>query len=385
MSDWQPSRARASLAQRSRHSLARAVPAAVWVVAVLGLVKLAEVTPSAQRVPGVVDSKDCTLLAPVDGRLVTIAVQLHQLVEADAVIARFDDRDVRLRLTQANFELERLRADMAKAQLELEREARATTSEQNFATAVEHRRLISAVEEAQLATLTTRTQIEETRVRLQGASVETDRLTTLVKQSMVAEPELVKVRTERDALKKRIDELETLCDQQRVVIATCQQRLTEFQPGRATEMPVDTALAPLRWRLKEQETQLERIALDAQALDVRSPMRGHIAAIDANPGEWARAGRAIARIVDSTPRRILAYVPDTMRQRLSTARSLQVHRADSSLLGPTNVLSISPTVVRLPERLWRDPQREEWGYEVVLAATGAEMPGERVQLAPHYE
>lgn len=384
MSDWQPTRARASLAQRSRHTLARALPAAVWVVAALGLVKLAEVTPSAQRVPGVVDSKDCTLLAPVDGRLVTIAVQLHQLVEADAVIARFDDSAVRLRLQQANYELERLRADMAKAQLDLEREARATASEQDMAAAVEHRRLISAVEAAQLAALTTRTEIEETRVRLQGAAVETDRLSALAKQAMIAEPELVKVRTERDALDKRIRELETLCDQQRMVTATCQQRLAEFRPGRLADLPVDTALAPLRWRLKEQETQLERITLDAQALDVRAPMRGHVAALDVNAGEWTRAGSPLARIVDPTPRRILAYVPDTMRAQLATVRTLQVHRTDASLLGDTTLLSISPTVVRLPARLWRDPQREEWGYEIVLAATGAELPGERVQVAPRH-
>lgn len=384
MAAWQPSRPRASLLARSRHRIGSLVPLAVWLAAVFALFRLAEITPSAQRVPGVVDTRDCTLLAPVDGRLVTVAVQLHQLVEADAVVARFDDRDVRLRLAQANFELERLRADMARAQMDLEREARTLATEQGLEAAVEHRRLLSAVESAQLAALSTRTDLEETRIRLQGAAVETERLTTLVTQGMMGEPELVKMRTERDALQKRIHELEALYDEQRVVIATSRQRLAAFAPGNAPDMPVDTVLAPLRWRLKEQEVALERIALAAQALDVRSPMRGHVAAIEANAGEWTPAGHTLLTIVDPTPRRILAYVPDTMRARIETSRTLHVHRADSSLLGSTSILSISPSTVRIPQRLWRDPQREEWGYEVVLAATGTELPGERVQLAPQH-
>lgn len=381
MTTFQPSRPRPSWAARSRVDLVRAVPLLVWIAAVFALFVLGDFTPSAQRLPGLVDTKDCTLIAPVDGRIVTVAVQLHQPVEADAVIARFDDRDVRLRLAQANFELERLRADMAKAQMDLEREARTTASEQTMAAAIEQRRLISAVETAQLAALSTRTELEETRIRLQGAAVETERLSALAKQQMIAEPDLVRVRTNRDALQKRIEELTALYDEQRVVIATSKQRLDEFAPGRTGDLPVDTALAPLRWRMKEQETQLERIALDAQALDVRAPMRGHVGSVQIAPGEWIRAGRTLVTIVDPTPRRIVAYVPDALRPRFSTSTTLQVRRADSSLLGASPILSISPTVVKLPPRLWRDPQREEWGYEVVLAATGAELPGEHLQLS----
>jgi hypothetical protein len=174
-----------------------------------------------------------------------------------------------------------------------------------------------------------------------------------------------------------------LYDEHRGRIATSKQRLAEFAPAvNSGALPIDTALAPLRWRLKEQEAQIERVALDAQALDLKSPIRGHVASIDARTGEWAIAGRKVLTVVDSTPRRLVAYVPDVQRDQLDRVQSLQVRRVDSRLLGEAPILSISPSVVLLPERLRRDPRREEWGYEVVLAATGAELPGERLQLSP---
>ncbi|MFY9344013.1 MAG: HlyD family efflux transporter periplasmic adaptor subunit [Planctomycetota bacterium] len=381
MAGWQPSAPRPGFL-RQRWRAARAVPLLVWGGAVFGLFWLGDVTPGAQRVPALADTASTIVLAPVDGRIATLAVQLHQLVEADQVIARLDDRDVRLRLTQANYELERLRADMARVQADVDRDARMAASEHGLAAGVEHRRLLSAVEAAQLGAVATRAELEEARIRMQGAAIETDRLSSLATQGITGEPELLRVRTERDALKKRVDELQSLYDEHRARIATAQQRLADFAPGAPGELPLDTALAPLRWRLKEQEAQIERIALDAQSLDLRSPIRGHVSTLEARAGEWATSGRPIVTVVDPTPRRILAWVPDTMRARFENVRSMQVRRADSSPLGSAQVLSISPTAVKLPERLWRDPQREEWGYEVVIAATGAELPGERLLLTP---
>lgn len=382
MAAWQPSRPRASLLRRHRALGKAMVPIVVWSGAVLALFYLAEVAPTAPRLTAVADTASSAIVTPVAGRVATIAVQLHQLVEEDQVLARLDDRDVRLRLSQASYELERLRADMARAQADLDRDASTAKSEHGLEAGIEHRRLLSAVEAAQLGAIATRAELEETRIRLQGASVEAERLATLANQGITGEPELVRIRTERDALKKRSDELQALYDEHRTRIATAQRRVDEFSPGTPTELSLDTVLAPLRWRLKEQEAQIERIALDAQTLDLRSPIRGHLATIGAHAGEWVVAGREIARVVEPAPRRIIAWVPDTMRSHIETVRTFYVRRADATALGTTAVLSISPTVMRMPQRLWRDPQREEWGYELVIAAIGSELPGERLLLTP---
>ena len=380
MDAWSPSRPRPSFLARQRRAGARWVAAGVWLTAVAAVLALRDFR-SAQHVPAIVDAGRAAVVAPASGRVVTVLAKLHQPVVAESVVARLDDRDVRLRLAQATHELQALRADMVRVQVELEREARGTANELQLDGAVEQRRLVSAVEAAQLAALATRTDLEEARVRLQGATIEAERAAALAGQQVLAEPELVRARTEREALGKRVDELDALHEEHRARVATARRRLEQFALGTPVDAPVDTALAPLRWQIARQEAELERIALDAQALDLRAPIHGHVETIAITPGSWATAGATLLTIVDPTPRLVRAYVPDAQRQRLAGARQLELHRADATRLGPTSIVSMSPTVVRLPPRLWRDPQREEWGCEIVLAATGAEMPGELVRLA----
>lgn len=377
---WQPSRPRAGFLLRCRHLLRAATPAVVWLVAVAGLIVLDTRLPTTGALLGVVDAARSTVSAPIDGRVVACLVGLHQQVEAGQVLARLDDRDVRLRLEQATYELERLRADMAREAADLDQQSRTAAAEHGLEAGVEQRRLASAAEAAQLAALAVRTQLEEARIRVQGAAVEAERLGGLVAQGMVGEPDLVRVRTERDALQKRISELEQLHTEHRARFDTAQQRVAEFAPPGLAILPVDTALAPMRWRLKAQEASLERIALDAQMLDLKAPIRGNIATLTTQAGEWTTSGRALMTIVDPTPRRIVAYAAAPVRGQLAASQAVQVQRRDASPLGPSLIQSISPGVVRVPERLWLDPQREEWAYEIVAAATGAELPGEQVRL-----
>jgi multidrug resistance efflux pump len=380
MQAWRPSRSRPSFVARQLRQASRWVAGLVWLGAVTALFALRGFGP-APDVSGLADSPRAAVVAPASGRVATVLAQLHQFVDADAVVARLDDRDVRLRLREATAELEALRADMVRVQADLEREAKGTANALELEGAVEQRRLVSAVEAASLAALATRTDLEEARVRLQGAAIEAERTVALAAQQILAEPDVVRARTERDALQKRVDELGTLLEEHKARVATAKARLQEFTLGKPIDVPIDTALAPLRWQLQQKEAELERIALDAQSLDLRAPIAGHVAAIAIAPGTWAVAGATVLTIVDPVPRRVLAYVPDAQRQRLATARRIELHRADATPLGATSIVSISPTAVRLPPRLWRDPQREEWGCEIVLAATGAEMPGELLRVA----
>lgn len=380
MQDWRPSRPRAGLLVRGRHVARAAIPATVWLLAVCVVVLLGQTLPMTGQLTGIVDAAQGNVTAPVDGRIAAVLVALHQEVEAGQVLVRLDDHDIRLRMTQATCELERLRADMAREAADLDQQARTLASSHGLEAGVEQRRLVSAVEAAQLGALAIRTELEEARIRAQGAAVEADRLGALATQGMVGEPELLRVRTERDALQKRITELTSLHAEHLQRIDTAQQRAREFAPGDVATLPLDTALAPMRWRLKAQEAMLERISLDAQQLDLRAPAHGRVSAVLIQPGEWTAAGRMLVSVVDPNPRRILAYAPDALRTRLQPQLPVRVHRGDSSLLGTSTIQSISPTTVKLPERLWRDPQRAEWGFEIVVAATGAECPGERVAL-----
>lgn len=381
MSHWTPSRPRPGLGARALRRARRGLPVAVWLACIAVVAWLGAHLPPHTTFRGVVEATHGTVSAPVAGRVAAVLVALHEEAQQDQIVARLDDADVRLRLSQANCELERIRADLELERADRTRRANVEASEHELDASTEQRRLVSAAEAAQLEALATRTQLEEARVRVQGAAIECDRLAELVRQGVVGEPDLVKARTERDALQKRIAELDSLHTGQRSRIDATNRRLREFDAPGAVPIPAEVALAPMRWRLRMQEAALERIVEDSKLLVLRAPIRGRIAQFAARPGEWIAAGRPVMTIVDATPRRILAYVPDALRTHVEGVVTVQVARVDHANLGPGTIQSISPSVVRVPERLWRDPRVEEWAFEAVIATTGRERPGEEVLLS----
>jgi len=348
------------LLRRTSRQARGAFEFAIWAGAIAGLIALGRTLPSGERFAGIVDAASSTVTAPVDGRLSAVLVTLHQEVTKGQVIARLDDIDLRLKLNQATYELERLRADITRRSADLSHKVERQANEHGLEASVEQRRLVSTVEACELDALSTRASLEEARVRAQGASVEVERLSGLFDKGVVAEPDLIRIRTEHEALERRIEELGALHEQQLARVKTAQKRLVAFEPGELSATPVESLLAPVRWRLKMQETALERIAYDAKQLVLQAPIAGRVHTVNAQSGEWVSAGRAIVSIVDPRPHQILAYVPDAMRSKLSESTPLTISREDQTVLGPTTVLSISATTVSVPQQLRRDPRREEW-------------------------
>ncbi len=381
MSDWTPSRPRPGLGARTLRGAKRGLPVAVWLACIALVAWLGTHLPPHTTFRGIVEATHGAVSAPVAGRIAAVLVSLHEEALQDQIVARLDDADVRLRLSQAHCELERLRADLELERADRARRGNLEESGRGLDSDAEQRRLVTGAESAQLEALGTRTRIEEVRVREQGAAIECDRLQELVRRGVGGEGDLVRARTEREALQKRIAELEALHAEQRTRIEATNRRLREFDAPGAAPIPTDVALAPMRWRLKMQEAVLERIVEDSKLLVLRAPIRGRIAQLAARPGEWIAAGQPVMTIVDATPRRILAYVPDALRTHLEGAVTVQVARVDRAGLGAATLQSISPSVVRVPERLWHDPRVEEWAFEAVIATTGKERPGEEVLLS----
>jgi multidrug resistance efflux pump len=382
MPDFRPRRPRPSIAKRSRQLLGRTGPLAVWLAATTVTIWLGTQTVAVTALPALVDSAQGAVRTPTSGRLATLLVGLHDTVTPGQIVGRLDDGALRSQLKEAKLELERLRAELQREEHDRQEALRANTTNQQLEAGSERRRLQSDIESARLAVLGTRTELEETKVRLRGAKIEAERQTQLGEQGMVGGTTLVRIQTEQQALQKRADQLDYLLTEQRQRIEQAEQRLAAFQPGATAPTGLELALAPLRWRLEEQEAQLERIAQDGCDLDLRAPIGGRIAAVSCQAGEWLPSGTAILALVDPTPRRILAFAPERIATPLRAGQSVQVLRQDRSPLGRTTVLSVAPTLVELPARLWRDPQLPEWGREFVLATTGHELPGERLVVRP---
>lgn len=380
MHRWQPTRPRPSLLRRSLARMRGGCSLGVWLLAIAGAYTLSQASARPTAVRGLVDAESAIVRSPSAARLLTLAVGPHQEVAVGAVLAQLDDHQVRLRLHEATLELRRLQAELRSSEAEFEQRHALIASQFRLDTQVEQRRLVSAVEDAQLEALAIRAELEETRVRLLGANTETERIAALVSQQVLGEPELVKARTERDALSKRAEELTNLLAEQRARTLAAEQRLKDFAPTQAAGSDLELAMAPHRLAIELQAAALDRIAQEASNLTLKAPMAGRVVALTAQPGEWVREGAELLRIANPLPRTIRAYVDASTVDMIQAARTAKCWRLRNQALGDRAVLSISPIAVRLPARLWRDPSQEEWGYEVLLAASGEEAPGEEVRV-----
>jgi multidrug resistance efflux pump len=365
---------------RWRRRAQRAVPYVIWCAAVVAVALLIPQSRIASPVAGVVEVLRHSVVAPVDGRLLSLTVDLHAPVHSGQIVARLADEELKLRLASARAELERLRSQLLRRQTELEQTERVDAARQRLDVSIELRRRTDALESARVAELETQAEIEESRIRLQGATIEAARLGALGQQGIAADTELVRVRTERDALEKRVAELSVVLAQQREQVAACRARLEGFSGEDIARVARDTVLEPIRWQVRTQETELERIALESQRLNLIAPASGRVESVAGRAGQWVSAGDTLATVVETRPRRILAYVPDEFRPRIDVAANVQVVRDAGGPVRVANVLSVSPAPVLVPQRLWRDPRIEEWAWEVVLPAAGDESPGERVHV-----
>lgn len=360
----------------------RFTPFAVWCSAIVAVLWLLPAAVRTGGIIGLVDAPRTAVVVPVAGTLVAVAAGRHQRVEAGQVVGRLSDDDLRLRLAAARCELERLRADLREREAEVAHAGSLDDARRKLDMGTELRRRTSEVEGARLDELETQAEIAEARVRLRGLAVEVDRQTTLEKQGIAADAALVRVRTDQDALEKRITELEGILVERRARVVSARQRQDEFAAVEGVGLPLDVLLEPMRWRLKAQETEIERIALDGRKLDLVAPVGGSVEAVHFTTGQWVASGATLLTIVDGEARRIVAYVPEAVRARVPVASSVHVVRDAVPGRRPAVVLSMSPAVVLMPQRLWRDPRQEEWAWEIVLASGGDEAPGERVRVLP---
>lgn len=213
MQPWTPSHPRPSPLRRLRNVTRRLVPATVWLLAIVAIAWLRQ-GAAGTAFPGMVDAARAQVAAQDDGRIAAMLISRHQAVTRGQLLARIDDEPLRLRLQQARQQLERLQADRRAQEAELAIELAAEAAAHTMDAAIEHRRLMGDVESARIDALATRADIEETRVRLQGATADVRRIETLAREGLSAESELIRLRTEQDALGKRISELETLHSEQ---------------------------------------------------------------------------------------------------------------------------------------------------------------------------
>jgi multidrug resistance efflux pump len=303
--------------------------------------------------------------------------KLCDAVEADQVIAQFDDRVLRAQMATLTEDLHRLgkELDAAGAKLAVSEADRIRSS------SAEAARLQFELEQRGLTALQTRLQLEVDRLKAEQANTTLECMKPLHEKKMVSDLEMNNARMARDEAAKRLSE-----DRKVSAEAETQRKQAEARLRTTPALvPADVQreLAPIAAAAEVQKTRIRELEIKIGRLTVRAPITGRICAVYHWPNEEVRAGDPIVAMAAEKSRYIIGFVRQDQRFTPKVGMAVEV-RGRTALGKPVRsiVECVGPQIEAMPAHLCRDPKVPEWGLPVRIALPDgfAGRPGELFEI-----
>ena len=340
--------------------------AIVWVLVVTAFVMLRGRIGPPDFV-GLAHSFEYNLASATTGEIESVNAVLHQNVERDQLLVHLDPTPVLARIKTAQEELARLGAELAAEK------ARSAT---------ELRRFLIDEEELHLKLLTLRAKLQGDRIERERLALLMSRNEELLQHNVGSESDYDDVRLQHQRTVETISENEVLLTRTKAAHASAKERREAWELQAGSEAVETTLLSPLSKAIEVQRSRLGEIHEERRALALRAPANGQVLAIHKRPGEVVLPGEPILTLADPRAGDIIVFLPEGSREALDAGSRVDVTQVSGPSAARTVVTSISPVVERMPERLWRDPVRAEYGHRVLVVRPPSldVVPGELVRI-----
>lgn len=334
--------------------------ALVWIATVFALLTLVERIGPPDFL-GLAGSLEYNLASTTTGEVDTVSVGLYQDVERGEVLVSLEPTRVLARIKTAQEELARLGAELTAES------ARSVT---------ELRRFLIDEEGLHLQLLQLRTQLQGDRIERERLSLLMNRSQELLNERIGSEADFQDVRLRHRRTVETISQNEVLLTRTESAYEAARARRQEWE-AQADSSGVDTTLlSPLSLAIEVQRSRIEEIHQERRALALRAPADGKVLAIYKRSGEVVLPGEPVLTLADPRAGDIIVFLPEGVPEGLDSGREVEVAQVSRRVLARTVVTSVSPVVEVLPERLWRDPVRPEYGHRVLVARP------QQLELAP---
>ena len=334
------------------------------------------------------------MAAPIGGVLVPMARvwQRFDEVEANDVIARFDDAPIRAAINVQRQQIARLQARLAEERAQFAEntsELARSMATFDYTAMLNARRLAADVEQLHINILDRKGDIAADTVEYQRQKERFSEIEKLADRGVETRWAYWNARLRRDVVKERLDNnLATLDEAGKQLTAAITRRDEQFE--KLKDMPnvdlasLDSTLDTIRADIKVQEAQITELEAQARNTVIRSPVRGVISEIFRRPREAVTAGMPLMTISADLPEKyVIAYLrehqgvrpkpdmPVLVRLRTFPRKPLRGH-----------ITQVGPRVELVPRHHLGDPRNREWGLPVRIAIppTADVRPGELVDV-----
>jgi multidrug resistance efflux pump len=361
------------------------LPFLVWLAAAISVSVLFYHRSQRFEILGMAQGQVRQVASTCTGRLKSVPLELFQEVKKGDIVAVVDtvieNEHVGPELAMAKAEIQRLAAELVHTQETLIAEAANLETDRTAA----QRRFCVDVENARLRVLELKTQLETDRIMLDDLELNTKIYLTqnLSDQNDVTHYELQKMKIERNAMAKKIEENQRLLAQAESDLKQAEHRQDEFAQRQLQHPPVDSALEVIRRAIDVQEQQVNVLLARSEPLVLTSPIDGMVIQVLGRPrdvalrrpgelvvrraGEVVLAGETILTIAETEPREIIAYASPRQLGLVRGGMAVQlIKNIEPAQIASSQVAYLGPTLERMPECLWEIPNVAQWGHPMLI-------------------
>lgn len=333
------------------------------------------------NVVGIARGRVFQVSATYVGRIRSIPVRLSERVSKGQVVTLMDDSLLVAQISTISGEIERLRAEYEQERSILH----ADVANRRSGWVAEQRVFAGDVAQLKIKTMELRATLEEDRVLLKGLALEMTNTSRLVSDKALPEIELERARAAHGALAAKIrvsegDLLKLLAAERKAA----QDRTGSYARHTPLMPSQEIDLEHLRKAVRVQERLI--LELEAQRAEtiLKAPFDGIV--IEVQPGagdavmrrpgegilrrvgEVVAPGEPILAIAEISPSEVIAYAGERQMNALHVGAVVEIKtRTQPAQMGWSRTVAVTPTIERLPERLWANPQLPTWGRSFLVS------------------
>jgi multidrug efflux pump subunit AcrA (membrane-fusion protein) len=285
-------------AKANKNDAAATSPTPVVIVEVTTVPALLRQLPRFFEATGSLAPDEQTDVAPaVSGKVIAVGVDLGSFTQRGAVLARLDDRDARIRLEQAQSQVNQSEAAVRQAEARI-----GLRPGQNF-------------DPARVP------EVGSARVALELAEKQLKRFERLIESGDVSRSAYDQQKAQRDQLQQQVD----------VAIQQARQNYAAIQTARAA--------------ISGAQSQVSKARKDIADAVITAPISGYVADRPVDLGEYVTTSSKVATIVRTNPLRMRIDIPEQALAEIRVGQSVSVNVSaytDRSFNG--RIARISPNV-----------------------------------------
>lgn len=263
------------------------------------------------------------VLPKVGGYIQAVLIKDNQNVKAGDTIALIDDRDLKIKVLQAEVALKNAQANV---DLINANESTATANVGTSDASYDAQKTSIAAANAQLATANA--NVEAAKIRVWKATQDFNRYQTLLSQKSVTQQAFDQMRAEKESAEAGLE-----VANKQVLTAQAQQQIAEKQAGigskqkAAAQTQVSAAarqVALAKTVVEQRKAELDLAKLQLSYAVITAPITGQIAKKNIQIGQLVNAGQPLMSIVDNENIWVIANFKETQVTQMRIGQKVEI-------------------------------------------------------------